>query len=520
MIDTVVIGAGHNALAAAFYLARAGRRPLVLERRDTVGGGAVTAEIHPGFSCPVLSHEVLLESRIVEDMGLRRQGVEFLPCAARAVCVRDGPPVAIFDEAAKTVAGLRARGLGDADSYAAFHEVRERIAGLIGSTFESPPPDIDEPDARDLWRLVQVGRRFRALGRRDGYRMLRWLTMPVGELLGEWFDDEALKAMLAGPGISGTMGGPRSAGTSLVMLWREASRLRAGGRSVQVRGGPGALTQAMARAAAAAGAEIRTGVGVDRILVRNGEVVGVVAGGEEIQTRVVFSGADPRSTFLSLVDPGALSPDFRSQIGHYRASGTLAKVNLALSGLPRFAGMDDPTLLSGRIHVGPELDYLERAFDHVKYGEISEAPWLDITIPSVTDTELAPPGAHVVSIYAHYAPFRLRDTDWRVAKDVLMQRTLDVLETYAPGIRSLIIDGDVLSPARLQDEWGISGGHGFHGELALDQLFTMRPLLGWARYEGPVRGLFLCGAGSHPGGLMTGTSGRLAAQVLLAGSLQ
>jgi len=513
--DAIIIGGGHNALTAAFYLARSGRRPLVIERRDSVGGGAVTAQIHPGCRCPLLSHEILLESQIVRDMDLERRGVEFLPVPTRACALAEGAPLAIYDDVARTVAGLKARSARDADSYLAFQEVLEKIAGVIGSTFDSPPPDIDSPDARDLWRLLQTGRRFRALGRRDSSRMLRWITMPVGDLLGEWFQDDTLKAMLAGPGVSGTRGGPRSAGTALVMLWREASRLRSGTRGLQVKGGPGALTQAMAGVAATAGAVIRTGVGVERILVKDNEVVGVVVNGEEIETRVVISGIDPRSTFLSLVDPGDLNPDFHTQVRNFRTNGTLAKVNLALSGLPTFPGMSDPHLLSGRVHVGPDLDYMERAFDHVKYGEVSEKPWLDITIPSIVDTELAPPGVHVVSIYVHYAPFRLRESDWNVARDVLLDRTLQVLEAHAPGVRSQVITADVISPARLEDEWGLDGGHGFHGELAPDQLFTMRPFLGCSRYESPIRGLFLCGAGSHPGGFMTGTGGRLAAQTLL-----
>jgi len=299
------------------------------------------------------------------------------------------------------------------------------------------------------------------------------------------------------------------------LLLREACRRRAGGRSIRARGGPGAVTNAMAAAARAAGAEIRTGITVERIVVDNEGVTAVVADGHEIKCGTVVSGLDPRTTFLQLVDPAQLAPEFATKVRNYRASGTVAKVNLALASLPAFHGLTDPKAAAGRIHIGPDLDYLERAFDCVKYGEVSTAPWLDITIPSIVDTELTSKGAHVASIYAHYAPFALRGSEWHVAKDMLLAHTLDTLETYAPGIRSLVVAADVVTPSDLQAQLGLSGGHVFHGELALDQLFTMRPLLGHAGYGSPIRGLHLCGAGTHPGGFMTGTSGKLAARALL-----
>jgi phytoene dehydrogenase-like protein len=338
--------------------------------------------------------------------------------------------------------------------------------------------------------------------------------MPVADLVTEFFESRLLSAALAGPGVSGTMLGPRSAGSSLVMLLREASRQRAGGGCLRVRGGPGALTRALADAATSLGAEIRTGASVERIVVREERVAGVVANGEEIASTTVLSGLDPKTTFLSLADRADLSPEFLLRMRNYRASGTVAKVNLALSALPAFAGVADPSWLSGRIHIGPDIDYLERAFDHAKYGEPSAAPWLEVTIPSIVDTDLAPKGGHVASIYVHYAPYSLRGSNWQVAKDVLLARTIETLETCAPGIRSLVVAAGVVTPAELHTELGLAGGHVFHGELSLDQLFTMRPLLGHAGYDSPIKGLHLCGAGTHPGGFMTGASGRLAARAV------
>jgi len=514
--DTVIVGGGHNALVAAFYLAKGGRRPLVLERQPHVGGGAITTEIHPGFNCPSLTHELLLEDQIARDMALARGGVQFISLPALACAPSpDAPPIVLHDDLDASVQALTSTCPADAERYREFRIALQRIASVIGMLFDSPPPNIDDPSASDVLSLLHWGRRFRSLGRRDEYRLLRWLPMPVGDLMSEWFDNDRLRALLAGPGVSGTMLGPRSAGSSLMLLLREACRLRAGGHSVRARGGPGAVTSAMAAAARAAGAEIRTSVTVDRILIESGRVTGVIAGGQEIGCGTVLSGLDPKTTFLSLVDATALAPEFAAMVRNYRASGTVAKVNLALSSLPAFAGVRDPMSVAGRVHIGPDLDYLERAFDHVKYGEASTAPWMDITIPSILDKDLAPPGAHVASIYVHYAPYALRGSDWHTEKHSLLANTLTTLETCAPGITSLVVSAEVITPLELQARVGLSGGHIFHGEVALDQLFTMRPLLGHADYGSPIRGLHLCGAGTHPGAFMTGASGRLAARAVL-----
>jgi phytoene dehydrogenase-like protein len=386
------------------------------------------------------------------------------------------------------------------------------MAAVLAATFDAPPPDLDEPGAGDLLNLLKAGRRFRALGTRDGYRLLRCLSMPVADLVHEWFESELLRATIAAPAVSGTMFGPRSAGSALMLLMREAHEQLAGSPSY-VRGGPGALTRALAAAARAAGAEVRTGTPVERILVDREQVKGVVVAGREIPAGLVVSAVDPKTTFLSLVGATELTPDFALKVRNYRAAGTVAKVNLALAALPAF-GVSD-SVLSGRIHVGPELDYLEHAFDHAKYGEMSSDPWLDLRIPSILQPDLAPPGAHVASLYVHYAPRTLRGIDWSHGRDALLDRTLDVLERYAPGMRPHVVAAQVITPEELEREYGFYGGHIFHGELALDQLFTMRPLLGFGRYQTPIRGLFLCGAGTHPGGFMSGVSGRLAVREIL-----
>jgi phytoene dehydrogenase-like protein len=335
--------------------------------------------------------------------------------------------------------------------------------------------------------------------------------MPIADFAREWFDDELLRAAIAGPGISGTMLGPRSAGSTLVMLLREAHRRLSGRRRVQVRGGPGRVTQALAAAATAAGAEIRTNARVERIIVRNDRVEGLAMSGYEIPATTVLSSVDPKTTFLELFDPVDLTPDFLLKMRHYRAQGTVAKINLALSSLPRFRGVNDASMLTGHIHIGPDLDDLERAFDHAKYGDISASPWLDITVPSVLDSGLAPAGGHVMSVYAHYAPYALRGADWSSMRQTLLTRVIKTLEDHAPGLSSTMVSANIITPAEMHSDYGFWGGHMFHGELSLDQLYAMRPLLGFGRYESPVRGVFLCGAGTHPGGFMSGINGRLAA---------
>jgi phytoene dehydrogenase-like protein len=514
MTNAVIIGGGHNGLSAAFYLAKAGFKPIVLETRTVLGGGLVTGELHPGFTCPTLSHHTSLWSDVVLDMELQQHGVHLLESEVETIAAPlDGSPLVIYEDAERTAAAMRAHSAKDADAYLAYRSAMERVAAVVGSVLKSPPPDIDAPGPRDLWNVLGIGRGFRSLGRRDGYRLLRWAPMPVADLAREWFESELLCASMAGPAVSGTMMGPRSAGSGLQLLLREAHRLLAGG-SFRTRGGPGAIAVGMAVAAHDAGADLRRGATVERIVVRHDEVVGVVADGIEIPTSVVVSAVDPKTTFLRLMDPADLPPDFLMKIRNYRAHGTLAKVNLALAALPRFrcvpSGETAP--LSGRIHLGPTLDYIERAFDHVKYGEMSPDPWLDVTIPSILDPGLAPPGAHVMSMYVHYTPFRLRHGDWPTSKDLLLRQVLATLEQFAPGVSALVVAAEAITPAELESHYGFHGGHIFHGELTLDQLATMRPLLGYGRYQGPVRGLYMCGGGTHPGGFATGASGKLAAR--------
>ena len=515
----IVIGAGHNGLTAAFYLAKAGLKPLVLERRPLVGGMATTEEIAPGYSCPTLAHAIgPLRPSVARAMGLEKRGVQFVrPDPRLAALGEDGRVLPFSIDRVRTAESIRRFSANDADRYPDFCATMERLGTFLAGLLEITPPSLNARAPGELWELLKTGRRFRALGKADGYRLLRWGPMAAADLVAEWFESDLLQAAVAARGIFGTAQGPWSAGTAAVLLVNAAFDPAPGGSSVTVNGGPGALTRAMASAAQEAGAEIRTGAGVSRVLVRGGQVSGVVLdNGSEIPATAVISNADPRRTFLELIDPVELDPSFTTKVRNYRCAGTVAKINLALGGLPAFRGVENRADLHGRIHIGPSVDALERAFDASKYGAISSNPYLDMALPTLSDPSLAPPGKHVLSIYMQFAPYKLAaGQTWDAAKDALFTTVIRTLEHYAPGIEGLVEHRQIITPLDLERTYGSSGGHVFHGEPALDQLFTMRPILGWSQYRTPIAGLFLCGAGTHPGGGITGGPGHNAAREIL-----
>jgi phytoene dehydrogenase-like protein len=517
----IIIGAGHNGLTAAFYLARAGLKPLVLERRDVVGGAAVTEDIAPGFRCPTLAHSIgPLRPAIVRDMALERRGVMFLRPDPRLVALSpDGQALAFSTDAGRTADAIRELSAKDAERYPDFCATLGRLGAFLGALGDRTPPPLDPSGPTELWELLKTGRRFRSLGRADIFRLLRWAPMAAADLVAEWFETDLLQAAVAARGIFGTALGPWSSGSGAVLLMQAAVDAAPGGGSVTLAGGPGALTAAMADAAREAGATIQTGSTVARIVTddrgagpRRRVAAVVLTDGREIPARAVISNADPRRTLLDLVEPFDLDPAFMMKVRNYRCPGTVAKMNLALSAVPAFRGVD-ANGLRGRLHVGPSVDYLERAFDASKYGELPAEPYLDITVPSLQDPSLAPPGRHVMSIVAQFTPYKLAGAaSWDEKRDELAELVLRTLEPYAPGIARLVEHRQVLTPADLERAYSLTGGHIFHGEPSLDQLFTMRPILGWARYRTPIAGLYLCSAGTHGGLGITGAPGRNAAR--------
>jgi phytoene dehydrogenase-like protein len=519
----IIIGAGHNGLVAACYLAKAGLRPLVLERRGVVGGAALTEEFHPGFRCSTLAHAAgPMLPRVVRELELERYGLSFIRPQVRVFApAPDGRSLCIYDDAAQTARGLEKLSAHDSAHYMEFCESFARIGRVLAPLVSRTPPSFDNPTLADLWNLGKLGRNFRGLGKRDAYRLLRWGPMAVADLVAEWFETELLRAVVAARGIHGSFAGPWSAGTSLGLLWQAAFDGHAFAPASFIKGGMGALTGALAEAAKAAGAEIRTGAVVARVLVKDGAAAGVVLeGGEELAARAVVSNADPRTTFLRLVDPTELDPDFLSKMRGYRSTGMAAKINLALAALPSFAalknsGADTAAELQGRIHIGPDIDYLERAFDAAKYGDFSHAPYMDITIPTLTDASLAPEGRHVLSAYVQFAPYTLKEGDWAARREEFADAVVQTLSAYAPNLADLILARQIITPVDLEREYGLSGGHPLHGEMSLDQFYAFRPLIGWAQYRTPVRNLYLCGAGTHPGGGVNGASGANASREIL-----
>jgi phytoene dehydrogenase-like protein len=521
--DVLIIGGGHNGLVTAFYLAKAGFKPLIIERRPQVGGAAITDEFHPGFRCSTLAHAAgPIRPDIVRDMQLEKHGLRLI---TPEICVTalspDGRALSINQDENKSAQSIAAFSQKDAARYPEFGKSLGKIGKVIAEVLATTPPDIDHPSRGDLWSMLKTGRALRNLGKRDLYRVLRWGPMAVADLVAEYFETELLRAVIAARGIFGTFLGPWSAGSSLQLLIRAAGDSHPAGSAFFAAGGMGALTQAMASAAQAAGVEIRTAAEVIEIRVKDGATTGVLlATGEEIIAKAVISNADPKRTLLKLTDPTHLSPDFVQKLQHYRGNGTVAKVNLALSALPTFTALKnaEANALKGRIHIGPEIDYLERAFDESKYGNFSRQPYLEATIPTLTDPTLAPDGKHVMSIYMQYAPYKLKggwDQNGDAQRKALGQTVVQTLAQYAPNLPELILTHQIITPLDLEETYGLTGGQIFHGDLALDQFFTMRPLLDWARYKTPIDNLYLCGSATHPGAGLTGGSGANAAREIL-----
>jgi phytoene dehydrogenase-like protein len=521
----VVIGGGHNGLITAFYLAKGGFKPLVLESRDVVGGGAVTEEFHPGFHASTLAHTLgPLRADVARDLQVEKFDCQIFQPDPRVFSPsQDGRALLFYSDVAKTAGAIARISAKDGEKYALFAGALEEVAAIFAQLCLITPPAIDKPTPEDLWNLFKTGRGVRGLGKKRIFDLLRWGPMAVADYVAEFFETELIRATIAARGIFGTALGPWSAGSTAVLLLRAAADANPVGTAAFSRGGLGKFTNALAEAAKQAGAEIRTNAEVQQIRTKDGAVAGVVLkDGEEIAVEAVVSGVDPKRTFFTLLDPAQLEPGFAQRMKNLRAKGTVAKVNLALGDLPSFpslVGTVGPdgfrAALSGRIHIGPEIDYLERAFDASKYGEFASAPYLDVTIPTILDSSLAPEGKHVLSAYVQFAPYKLKDGNWDARRAELGETVVKTLAQHAPNLPSVVEGMQVITPADLEKTYGFTGGHIFHGELALDQLFTMRPVLDWARYKTPVRGLFMCGSGTHPGNGLTGASGANAAREII-----
>ncbi len=518
--DAIMIGACHNGLIAAAYLAKAGRRVLVLEAREVIGGAATTEQLAPGFRVPACAHLLYhLHPRITADLDLRARGLDFARQDLATVALDPGGShLAIASGiGADRVEALNGAGPSPEDR-AALGSIRQRLrsyADALAPSLTRAPPRLGGSDWADRATLLKLGWSIRRLGRAGMRDFLQIALMNAADLLENEIEHPLLLGALAFDAVLGGNVGPRSPNTVLNLIYRATGQVngRPGALAVP-RGGMGAVTQALARAALDAGAEIRTACPVERVLVEADRAVGVrLSSGETLAASAVLSNADPKRSFLELLGPEHLDAGFAKRVSQIRAKGNTAKLNLALEARPSFTGL--PGARHGdRLLIAPSIDYLERAFNPTKYGELPAQPALEITIPSLHDPSLAPEGCHVLSAVVQYAPHRLK-AGWSGAREAFAKRLIELLEGYAPGMASTIAASELLTPEDIESRFGITGGHWHHGELIVDQMLMLRPLHGAAQYDTPVEGFYLCGAGTHPGGNVTGVPGMNAARRLL-----
>lgn len=518
--DAIIIGGGHNGLVTAALLARAGLRALVLEKRHVLGGAACSEALYPGFTFSVCSYVVsLLRPELIRQLDLCRHGLEMIPLPASFTPALDGRYLLRTDDAAESFREISKFSKTDAELYPEFGRMMTKLARFVRPILSMTPPPIDTLNPAELTKLLKLGARFRGLGADLMHDKRKLFTMSAVDFLEEWFETEILKATMSVSGIIGTFLGVRSPGTAYVLLHHYMGEIDGVMRSWGLaKGGTGAVSNAIAAAAREAGAKIRTDAGIARILTKNGRATGVLLdSGEEIDARIVVSSLDPHRTFLRLLGSDELPAEFVEGIRRFKMRGSSGKVNLAVDRLPNFTCLPgDGKHLRGDIAIAPSLDYLERAYDDAKHGTFSRRPYINMVIPSLLDPSVAPPGKHVISCFVQYAPYQLADGKrWDDEREAFGDAVIDTLEEYCPGLRDSILFRQVLTPLDLEREFGLTEGNIFHGELSLDQLFFLRPHVDAAQYRAPIRSLYLCGSGTHPGGGIMGAPGMIAAREIL-----
>jgi phytoene dehydrogenase-like protein len=517
--DAVVIGGGHNGLISGAYLSKGGLRTLVLERREVLGGATLTQEVFPGFRFSVVSYVVsLLRPEIIRDLQLPRHGLHILPLDG-TFTPTDGDHLWRTDDHAQTTRELRRWSIDDAEAYEEYGQLMAQMARFIKPILSMVPTDPRRPDPRDIAELAALVKDFSQLPRRQQLTFIQLMTMSAAEFLDRWFETDPLKATMSASGIIGTYLGVHSPGTAYVLLHHYMGEIDGAFRAWGIpKGGTGGVAEAIASAARAAGAEIRTEAPVAHVSTVDGRATGVVLeSGEEIEADHVLSSADARRTFLDLLPTGSLTPDFEAEVRRFRFRGSSGKVNLALDGLPSFTSLPGPgEHLRGAISFSPSLDYMEQAYDDAKHGHFSRKPYVDTIIPTLVDPTMAPPGKHVMSCFVQYAPYKLAQGTWDDQREAFGDAVIDVIAERAPNIRDIILHRQVVTPLDMERDIGLTEGNIFQGELSLEQLFFNRPVPGWSRYKTPIEGLWLSGSSAHPGGGIMGANGRLAALRVLA----
>ncbi|HSB00645.1 MAG TPA: NAD(P)/FAD-dependent oxidoreductase [Anaerolineae bacterium] len=517
--DAIIIGGGHNGLVAAAYLARAGKKAVVLERRHIVGGAAVTEEIFPGYKFTEFSYVVsLLRPEIIRDLELPKHGLKILPLPSTFTPMENGDYLAAWDDHDLTRREIYRHSPKDAEAYDEYARVMARAAKAIKPLLSLIPPDPSSLTPRDLVGLLKVGQYARSLSEKELYTIAKLATQSSADLLEEWFETDALKGTKAASGIIGTFLGPRSPGTAYVLLHHYMGEIDGAFRAWGfAKGGSGGVSEAIAGAARSLGAEIRVETGVQQVKVKGGRAVGVVLeNGDELDASVVLSAADPKRTFLQFVEPKYFPDEFVTSIRNFRVRGSSGKVNLALSELPQFTALpNEPTVQRGAVSISPSIDYIERAYDDAKYGQISQRPYIDMIFPSMIDRDMAPLGGHVMSCFVQYAPYDVEGGWDDTKRNQLGETVIATIEQYAPNIRKAIVGMQVITPKDIETIAGITGGNIFHGELLLHQIFFLRPVPKWADFRTPLKGYYFGASGAHPGGGVMGAAGMLAAKEIL-----
>jgi phytoene dehydrogenase-like protein len=527
--DAVVIGGGHNGLVSAAYLARAGLKTLVLEKRHVLGGAAVTEELFPGFRFSVFSYVVsLLRPEIIRDLQLPKHGLDILPLDGTFTPLPEGAGPAAgggdylwrVNDHGRTIRELRRWSASDAEAYEEYGQLMVEMARFIKPILAITPPDITSLDPRPMLPLAGLARRFQQLPQRQQAVFVQLMTMSAAEFLDQWFETDPLKATMSASGIIGTYQGVKSPGTAYVLLHHYMGEIDGAFRAWGIpKGGTGGVSNAIGSAARALGAEIRTDAPVANVIVRGGRAVGVaLESGEEIHADSILSSLDSRRTFLGLLESGTLDPSFEEEVRRFKFRGSSGKVNLAVDRLPDFSALPgEGEHLRGAISFSPSIDEMETAYDDAKYGRFSRKPYIDMIIPTLVDPSMAPPGKHVISCFVQYAPYQLTPElgTWDDQREAFGDAVIDRIAEFAPKIRETILFRNVQTPLDIERTTGLTEGNIFQGELSLEQLFFNRPVPGYARFRTPVRDLWLCGSATHPGGGIMGANGRIAALEVL-----
>ena len=516
--DAIVIGGGHNGLTAAAYLARAGKKVLVLERRHVLGGAAVTEEIFPGFKFSVCSYVVsLMKPNVMRELMLPKFGLKLLPLESTFTPLENDYLLRTSD-ANQTYREISRHSIKDAETYMRFGPRMGQIGMAVRPILETIAPNAIRPSLSDISNLNSLLKHFKTLSSDQFEYLTKLMTMSSADFLDEWFEFEPLKATMSASGIIGTFMGPRSPGSAYVMLHHYMGDIDGAFRAWGFqKGGTGEVSMAIARSAEHFGAKIITEAPVEKVIVKNGCANGVaLENGDEYKSDMVISGLDPKLSFLKLIDESDLPSEFLQSIKNFRIRGSSGKVNLALDDLPNFTCLPgDGHHLRGAISISPNYDHIERAYDDAKYGNFSQKPFMDIILPSVLDPEMAPPGKHVMSCFVQYAPYDLKGGWNNEKREAFGDAVVNTLAQYAPNIKDIILHRQVLSPMDLENTFGLTEGNIFHGELTIQQLFSLRPAAKWANYTSPIKNYFQCGSGTHPGGGITGSPGEMAAKKIL-----